>query len=648
MRSTATVVLALIAGCSDYELNTNKDDVNEPISDTEFIEVTDSEDTEPPPDPEECDGIDNDEDGAVDEDFNDQDGDGVADCLDDECDLDAYTPEEVEIDTGCEGDDIEITDDPWDVTTEWHWGSTSDGSYSAGMIANLQDTDGDGDIDEDDIPNVVVSTNSGALVLLEGDSGTVVWSKANAAGAGTNPAIGDLDGDGVADIVSFSSRRPAAYDHDGNTLWTASTTSSESYPLAQIADVDADGNPEVIAGNLLLNGQTGALIATLSSTGYIPYTSTSIGDLDQDGQAEIVYGNTVYDSSGTKLWAGNVTGSYGHWSAIINADGDTDGEVVMVGSSKLEVYDPDGTTLYSSTVGQNAASPICAADFDGDGEVEVSWASYGTFWVTDLDGTALWSSRIDDSSGLAGCSGYDVNGDGTYEIMYADQGTFYIFDGPTGATLYSDTNHYSGTVFEYPTVADVDNDGSAEIVYSHSGSPYGVTALGHNGDGWAKSGSIWPVHDFAVNNISSDGTVPSTPPDYWNEYNVFRARPIVDELATDLDIFIDDVCFAGCLDVSTVAVSVVIENVGGVEVDAGVDVALYGLDGSTETLIMVESTADAIASGMTSEALVFEFGRTEWGVDGILVRVDDDGTGTGSVVECYEDNNEDTYLDDPC
>ena len=119
--SVLMAMTVFVGGCSDYNLNKG-DDAEEPIETDTALEYTETdEDTEPPPDPEECDGRDNDGDGAIDEDFNDQDGDGIADCLDEDCELDDYEPETVEIDTGCEGSEIDVTDDPWDVTTEWEW-----------------------------------------------------------------------------------------------------------------------------------------------------------------------------------------------------------------------------------------------------------------------------------------------------------------------------------------------------------------------------------------------------------------------------------------------------------------------------------------------------------------------------------------------
>ena len=170
-----------------------------------------------------------------------------------------------------------------------------------------------------------------------------------------------------------------------------------------------------------------------------------------------------------------------------------------------------------------------------------------------MDGTVRWSQFINDASGLAACSGYDVNGDGAYEVLFADEHQFYIMDGTTGTILYSIWGHASGTIFEFPVVADIDNDGSAEIVISSNnfrqgGSGWaGITVLGHLGSGWAKSGPTWNVHDFAVTNINQDGSVPTIPDPPWTAHNVYRARPTHDALAIDMWADITDICFAACL-----------------------------------------------------------------------------------------------------
>lgn len=97
-----------------------------------------------------------------------------------------------------------------------------------------------------------------------------------------------------------------------------------------------------------------------------------------------------------------------------------------------------------------------------------------------------------------------------------------------GAVNYAVAQHTSGTVFEYPTVADMDADDHGEIAYcSNYGAPWGVLkVVEHDGGGWPAAGSTWAVHDFAITNVNADGSVPASPDPFWTKYNVYRSRTI--------------------------------------------------------------------------------------------------------------------------
>lgn len=224
--------------------------------------------------------------------------------------------------------------------------------------------------------------------------------------------------------------------------------------------------------------------------------------------------------------------------------------------------------------------------------------------LIEIDGTVDRSLPIDDSSGIAGCSGYDVDGDGAYEVLYADQTSFWIVDGPTGAVRFTSPAHNSGTLWEYPVTADVDGDGAAEIVVANnSGTSLGLTVFGHAAGEWAISGATWPTHDFAMTNVNGDGSVPTSPEAPWSVYNVFRARPQFDEPAgRDLAVSIADVCIADCV-YGPVTVAVQVSNPGSRTVRAGAVVELYGDDttGAVQlaTLVLPEVPAGESLDGVT-------------------------------------------------
>jgi len=675
------VGLLSLVGCSDYnfspkdgtekggsETTETPDDTDDPVEDD-----TGSDDTgggiAPPV--EECNGVDDDGDGDIDEGFPDSDGDGVADCVDEACEADSAMAGSVPVDDTCLAPDVVVTD-PWNVTIEWQWSNLSSSAgtrqvISVPTVGHLVDTNADGTVDLNDTPVVVAVafdydyyySSGGVLVVLDGATGNELWSV-----SGVNPwhgvALADADGDGWTDVLAIdSANRPIAYRGDGSVLWTASTTVSSSYatyPQVAVADLDADGTPEVLAQDVVVDGATGAteLTGMGPSSAYIPYWIPTAADLDQDGTQEIIAGDRVYSSTGSLLWTATFSGSYGHWAAVVDYDGDPEAEVVMIGGGYIGVYDHDGTELVKRAVGASQPGAPCVADYDGDGDAEIAWASSNLFQMVELDGTLVWSQSIDDSSGLAACSGYDVDGDAVYEILYADQGTFYIFDGSTGSIRFSQTGHASGTLWEYPAVADIDNDGSAEIVigsnnYWMSGWS-GITVFGHNGSGWMKSGPTWHTHDFAVTNINPDGSVPATPTPWWQVYNVYRARPAVDTAALNLLPAFVDVCAASCEPGGAVEATVTLANEGGVDSEADVGVSLYADNGGVLTLIERKVWTAGVVSGELTESISFAFTVDQLGTDGLKVVVDDDGTGTdaGDQDECDETDNAAVWVDPVC
>ena len=605
-----------------------------------------------------CNGEDDNGDGSIDEGFGDLDADGTADCVDFACEVEEVPSGSVPLDADC-GFDI---DSPWNVTEEWAWRSR--GSMTTPLIANLTDTDFDGDIDLYDTPNIVVvtlgdfSSFSDRLTVLTGDNGEDIWSMEGIYALGV-PAIADATGDGNPEIVAFADDgSPILLGADGTVMWQAEGTVRDflpgsSVPQAVVADLDGDGRAEIVADDLVLDGPTGAVLARLAVSPLIPYTNPTVGDLDLDGTQEIVYGGIVFDPQGNMEWSSTLLGTetdIGHWSAILDVDGDPEGEVVFIAERQVQIYEADGSLKTSWSAGTDKVAPPCAADFDGDGATEVAFASRHELYLFELDGTEIWRQTVSDNSGMAGCSGYDVDGDGAYEILYADEGTMRIMDGPTGETRWVTEDHSSATAFEYPTVADVDRDGSAEIVYVSWGyaDHMGLHVLGHDGDGWAKSGSTWPNTDFAVTNVEADASLPADIPLYWQEHNTFRARPVIDQPGANLAIAFDDLCAAACEPERPVEVAVIVENIGDSEAALDTQVALYALDGDDEIFLDVQPLGAALPSGRHSATLVFSLTTDELSADGLLARVDDDGIGIGSVGECDEDDNEDVLLDLPC
>jgi hypothetical protein len=663
MRWTLALATVTLAACGvDNSLNGKND--GPPEFDTGTgLPIDTATDTAPPPPDEACNGVDDDGDGEVDEGFPDDNANGRADCLDTTCPaLDLGTPGNVTILEECQGTTSgtgDPVDDPWNVRRQWTFTSPSadpsaTSAWSQAVIGNLDDDNGDGTIDEDDSPEVVVTVwgSRAWVVAIDGATGAEKWAYDDGNSKAIT-AIADVTGDGNPDVITNdSSGHTIALDGSGNLEWTATQLATTmGYFMVSTADLDEDGQPEVISDNLVLDGATGNLLWQMRTFGAgCPYLMAAAGDIDDsDRDQEVVYCGVAYDSDGTELWDSGERGSYGMWPVLVQADSDSEAEIGFAGEH-WSLWEADGTNIYTvdypST--QKHPGPPCVGDFDGDGTAEVGFPSYMDFVMYELDGSVLWSAAMNDTSGLAGCSGYDVNGDGPLEVLFADQTTFKIYDGSTGAVLYTDTNHSSGTIFEYPTVADIDHDDHAEIITTNNASANpAVVAYEHAGDGWPAAGTTWAVHDFAITNIEPDGTVPQNPENSWEKYNVYRARVAVDDPSTpDLVVSITDVCVMDCT-YGPAAVGLQVTNQGGADVNAGTIVALYAREDAGPRLIAMVPLP-AIDAGQRLDGIEVDIAPADVGPWGFIAIVDDDGTGVSEVSECDETNNQDEWNDAFC
>lgn len=614
-----------------------------------------------------CDGLDNDGDGQVDEGFPDSDGDGWADCMERDCDVEVAEGGEIPIDPACVQDPWFPPDRPWDVRVEWHVPTSGTGVVIAPAVGNLTDDNGDGFVDDRDVPEIAFSVHTAnELMVLDGATGEVLWHYGadlpppwDMAAQGTaGVIIADVDSDGDNEVVAMASHSAGfvitAFEADGRIAWaTPAPWYMTIYAMATVADLDANGTAEVIFDRMVLDGRTGAVLADLDVFEPVdpPALRTPVvGDVDQDGQKEILLGPDRFEL-GTPGPRNRGQREYRHpraqrrsvHNAIADVDGDAEGEIITLYSSVMEIADPDGTVLYRVQLPGDNGGPPCVADFDGDDVVEIGIGVGENVAVYELDGTEMWTHRsVDATIAHAGCSGYDFDGDGAYELLHADQHDFYIFDGATGEVRHREPRHTSTTHFEYPVVADVDNDGAAEIVLGSNTNDErpgwgGITVLGHSGSGWARSGATWGVHDFAVTNLGGDGSVPANPVPPWLAFNVFRARPTVDTPALpNLQVEITDACVGTC-EGGPLKVSWTARNLGGAPVRPGTRVTLYRFE-RFERQPIDSRLLGAIPPGTELPGDIFVLDPDDLG-DGLLLEVDDDGRGRGWVDECHEDDN---------
>jgi len=495
----------------------------------------------------------------------------------------------------------------------------------------------------------------------------------------SHPAAGDLDGDGRPEVATpLQAGGAVAWHPDGSVYWTTSFDSDERGRNAStaIADLDHDGTPEVIIGRVVLDGQTGA-VRWIGAGGRGENRQgplSCVANIDDTPSMEVIGGRTVYDSTGGIVWeAPDGTGDgFCAVADVTDAAGNPmpDGtpEVIRVSQQTLYVHDgPTGAIRWmrnlptcSGEKGRGGAPTV--ADCDGDGLSEIGVA--GAFCYTVFDGECgadprppecdrgyiLWTQDTEDnSSHVTSSTVFDFNGDGRAEVVYNDEQYFMVFDGVTGSVLFTDPNP-SRTRTEQPIVADVDNDGNAEIVFSASTEASfagdsipgadrvpGLEIWSSADDSWVGARPIWNQHTYHITNVEVDGTIPRTEPPSWMEHNTYRLNVAAEGAlaAPDLTAVVTDHDTSRCGD-GVLLVCAEIVNRGEVRVGPGIVVVFYDGDpaaGGTE--IGRTTTTRALEPGAAGERVCVEWSPAPTEATEVWVEVDADG----SERECVEDNN---------
>ena len=375
-------------------------------------------------------------------------------------------------------------------------------------------------------------------------------------------------------FVHSYDRKIRSYAIDG-TLLNVSDRATSCEGMVSFADFNGDGFPEVYAGSDIFDAATLKWLCSgpengnkgLSYRGSAPgvvnshrcyYAMSLAADVLGDATQELICGNTIYNvniTSRTNPALNAITvnktitppSDYSPDGHVSLADFDLDGECEVLvtrnntddhtmGTVYFYAYKPsNGQIIFQKTVPCLCTGYPLIGNIDDDPHPEIvflekqeSWQPmyiYCWRYTTPTGLTTVWQHQHDDLSGQTGITLFDFNQDDIMELVYRDSENLRIINGSgkshiTGNDTIRPYNIFTrmmaaGTGCEYPIVADVNGDGSAEIVVSGMLDQYaylpgvgGLHMFGNPGN-WAPARPVWNQYMYHVTNVNEDLTIPT-------------------------------------------------------------------------------------------------------------------------------------------
>ena len=337
------------------------------------------------------------------------------------------------------------------------------------------DTDRDGQPDYLDSPTSVTGGTVTAEQKISDTAGsfTATLDDNDAFGRSVT-AVGDLNGDGVVDMVAS-----ADSDDDGGTNRGA----------VYVLFMNADGT---VGTHQKISDTVGGFTATLDDSDQFGISVSVLGDVDGDGHSDLVVGAAYDDDGGTDRGAAYVL--------FLNSDGTVGGNQKIsdtVGGFATALDDSDRFGYSVSGIG----------DLDGDGVVDLvigaagdddGGSDRGAAYVLLLnsDGTVKAEQKISDTAGgfVSALDNSDRFGASVTGIGDLDGDG--VFDVAVGADQDGDGGSWRGAVY----VLFLNADGTVKSEQKISDLTGGLAAVLDNDDGFGKDVS-------GVGDLDQDGVL---------------------------------------------------------------------------------------------------------------------------------------------
>jgi hypothetical protein len=409
----------------------------------------------------------------------------------------------------------------------------SNGSFGGPVLTPVTFATGNfilvGDVNNDGKDDVVLVYPNSIVVLISTGGGNFAAPQTYTTGinAPVAASLWSVAHNKTLDVVVVDSQSEQAAYLVGNGQGAFGSPQMTPFPgkasIAVLADVDADGNLDLVTNNTLYpgNGAGGFLtgIPFQSTDGQNAGATTSnsiaVGDVNGDGFLDVVTANGNWNTvsvflnqggrklvqNGASLWSGNDPISLA--MADVNWDGKLDLVVTNAAESDFSVFLGKGNgTFVAPTAefavgGSPTARPVLA-DFIGDGDIDVVVSDNessvvlaqgngdGTFQAAPVTNIVMppGSSK---SGGALSIASADFNGDGIPDFVVGQSSTspgfgLLVYLTQSNGSLGKAVVYAPNDALSYVAVGDLYQDGKTDIVASNWAAG-ALEVLRGNGDG---------------------------------------------------------------------------------------------------------------------------------------------------------------------
>lgn len=352
----------------------------------------------------------------------------------------------------------------------------------------------------------------------------------------------DMNWDGKYDVVAGGK---IYYDLNFGAVTTPATSQAGTFKTMQmsgvpdgytgVADINGDGIPDVVVATRVSSSVLRIVVWNPDFL-YI--------DIDGSIKKRPAGSEVPYILADKNVTVSGASYGYNSYVYIGDIDGRRDHKT---GKMLPEIAVLSGDLTKSSvTIHPNVASDFPTLSGSTYPVTSVDGVIFALTWDDDpaVSNTAdrLKLSFVlehEDDSGNTGFTMFDFDNDGMQEICYRDEKTLRIIKAKAPYIYSTDTKENrpdvilfkedveSATGFEYPAIADIDGDNSAEMVvmgatgYQYYGYIY---AVGNNGDKFAPALPVWNQFMYSPFKINENLTVPKTPASDPLQYRYKRTR----------------------------------------------------------------------------------------------------------------------------